>query len=139
MPRAVQQSGVLPYRVEGKRIRILLITSSSGKRWVIPKGMLEPNLTPWQSAGKEALEEAGVMGEVSKKPFGAFAYEKWQQTFEVEVYAMRVDTVLPTWDEMDYRDRKWLSPEKAANKLGDKGLRKLIGSLGRLKTSELPV
>ena len=53
------QSGVLPYRVEGGVMRVLLITSQGGRRWVIPKGIVEPGLSAVVSAAKEALEEAG--------------------------------------------------------------------------------
>ena len=38
----VEQSGVIPYRIMDGQIEVMLITSSGGKRWVIPKGLIEP-------------------------------------------------------------------------------------------------
>ena len=33
----IEQSGVIPYRIEDGQIEVMLITSSASKRWVIPK------------------------------------------------------------------------------------------------------
>ena len=63
-----RQSAVIPYRLREGRVEILLITSRKGKRWVVPKGILEPELTPAESAAKEAREEAGVSGRISAAP-----------------------------------------------------------------------
>jgi 8-oxo-dGTP pyrophosphatase MutT (NUDIX family) len=60
----VEQSGVIPYRIENGQIEVMVITSSTGKRWVIPKGLIEPDMTPQDSAAKEAWEEAGLLGKV---------------------------------------------------------------------------
>ena len=51
-----EQSAVLPYREDRKRLEFLLITSRRRKRWVIPKGVRELDMTPAASAAKEALE-----------------------------------------------------------------------------------
>jgi len=53
-----RQSSVIPYRFKHQRIEILLITSSSNKHWVVPKGIHEPGMSARSSAAKEALEEA---------------------------------------------------------------------------------
>ena len=45
-----RQSAVLPYRFSGGDLEVLLITSRKGKRWVFPKGIIEPGLTPQRSA-----------------------------------------------------------------------------------------
>ncbi len=57
------QSGVVPFRKKGKKkIEIFLITSVKKQRWIIPKGYVEFNLSAFESAKKEAIEEAGVLG-----------------------------------------------------------------------------
>ena len=80
------QSGVLPYRVEGGVMRVLLITSQGGRRWVIPKGIVEPGLSAVVSAAKEALEEAGIDGRVDPAPMGSYKRQKWGGTCSVEVF-----------------------------------------------------
>ena len=37
----IEQSGVIPYRIQEGKIEILLITSLKKKRWIIPKGIIE--------------------------------------------------------------------------------------------------
>jgi len=41
----IQQSAVIPYQIVDGEIEIMVITSSTGKRWVIPKGLVEPDMT----------------------------------------------------------------------------------------------
>ena len=72
-----QQSGVIPYKIENNELKVLLITSRKGKKWKIPKGIVEPALSPSDSAAKEAFEEAGILGKVDKAEIGSYKYFKW--------------------------------------------------------------
>src|SRR6185437_4781462 len=56
------------------RLEVLLVTSLTARRWILPKGWPEPNLTLAQSAAREALEEAGVVGEINTVPVGCYHY-----------------------------------------------------------------
>lgn len=49
-----RQSGVIPYRWQQEELQVLLITNRRNRRWVIPKGIVEPELSPAASAVKEA-------------------------------------------------------------------------------------
>ena len=60
------QYAALPYRFEGRQVRILLITSRQTRRWVIPKGWPMSGLKPQDVAATEAGEEAGVVGEIEQ-------------------------------------------------------------------------
>ena len=51
-----RQSAVLPYRMRDGDPEVLLISSRKGTRWVLPKGIVEPGLTPPESAAKESRE-----------------------------------------------------------------------------------
>jgi 8-oxo-dGTP pyrophosphatase MutT (NUDIX family) len=51
------------------RMEVLLIGSSKGTHWVIPKGIHEPGLSATESASHEALEEAGVKGVAIRAAF----------------------------------------------------------------------
>src|SRR5262249_35031825 len=124
-PRVIEQSAVIPYRLCDGTPEVLVITSSDGLRWVVPKGMIEPGMTPAESAGKEALEEAGVLGEVVAGPLGTYEYRKWGATCRVEVFLLRVDEVLDSWDEQ-FRTRVWLPVETAASRMTFPALAALV-------------
>ncbi len=123
-----QQSAVIPIRWRNGALEVLMITSRRKKRWVIPKGVKEPELSAADSAAKEALEEAGILGKVSTQPLGSYRYEKWGGTCEVQVFAMAVDTVLTDWEE-SYRDRQWLSLDEARQRVREKELKAILRSL----------
>ncbi len=121
-----QQSGVIPYRLVGGRVEILLITSVRRGRWIIPKGVVERHLSAPESASKEAWEEAGVSGEVSRKAVGAFEVEKWGGICTVTVYLLLVEEVADEWPESEVRKRKWMSFKEAAETVEDEALGEII-------------
>ena len=47
-------------RIDRATGRVCLVTASSGRRWIIPKGTLEPSQTGPECAAAEAWEEAGI-------------------------------------------------------------------------------
>ena len=57
-------------------LELLLITSRERGRWVIPKGNPIPFLLNYESAAREAFEEAGVEGGIATKPIGTYRYGK---------------------------------------------------------------
>ncbi|MBF0180994.1 MAG: NUDIX hydrolase [Magnetococcales bacterium] len=122
------QSAVIPVRGSGQELRILLITSRSGKRWVIPKGIIEPDLSPAESAAKEAMEEAGIAGEVRPEPIGRYQYDKWGGTCEARVFVMRVDEVREQWLE-SFRKRGWFTLEEALRRVQEDDLKKIMRRL----------
>jgi 8-oxo-dGTP pyrophosphatase MutT (NUDIX family) len=119
------QSAVIPYHVTKGKIRILVITNNKKSRWVIPKGIIEPDMSPAVSAAKEAEEEAGVTGEVSKISIGQYSYKKWGGECNVKVFLLRVEEVMDEWEE-DYRDREWVSVKEAAQRVREEELKALI-------------
>lgn len=124
------QSSVIPYRIRDGKPEILVIASSRKSHLVVPKGIDEPGLSPRASAAKEALEEAGVEGEVGETPLGIYTREKWGATCTVTVYPMKVTRVVPEaeWEER-HRGREWVSPEFASSNLKQKELRSLVMKL----------
>lgn len=125
-----RQSAVLPYRRTGEGLQILIIRSSSGRHWVVPKGIVEPGLSPAASAQKEAREEAGVEGRVARKPLGSFSYEKWGAPCEVTVFAMEIETVLDAslWAE-SHRTRQWVRAQDAGQRLHEPAYQDMIKRL----------
>ncbi|MGB5441695.1 MAG: histidine phosphatase family protein [Gammaproteobacteria bacterium] len=124
------QSAVIPYRVRDGKLEILVIASSKKNHLVVPKGIQEPGLTPRASAAREALEEAGIEGEVAAAALGSYSCEKWGATCTVAVYPMKVTRIIAEQDwEESHRGRKWMSPAKAAGRLKQAELGPLVKKL----------
>jgi len=121
-----RQSAVIPYRQGANGPEVLLVTSRKGKRWVLPKGVVEPELPPAVSAEKEALEEAGVRGAIDDQPLGTYQYRKWGGTCTVEVFAMAVEEEAPDWLEAATRKREWLTFDEARKRVDEEGLRQIF-------------
>lgn len=113
--KSYDQSSVIPIFAG----QVVLITSNRSRRWIVPKGLVEPDLTPQESAAQEALEEAGLLGSVSQEPVGFYEYEKWNGICHVTVYSMSVTEVLDDWDEKGWRDRALVSPSDALEWIED--------------------
>ena len=121
-----RQSGVVALRRRAGAAQVLLVTSARGKRWVIPKGIVEKGHSPARSAAKEAWEEAGVTGRIGRRLLGRYAYEKWQGVCRVLVYRLDVEAVHREWPEAHVRLRRWCSPRRAAALVGDPVLAAII-------------
>ncbi len=130
------QSGVIPYRRTKAGLEVLLITSIKKKKWVIPKGFIEFNLSPYESAKKEAIEEAGIIGANETIELGHFENNKSIGVCHVKVFAMEVIETLDDYREKARRQRKWFTLKEAAENVQPKQISEMILSLGsRLKGS----
>ncbi|MEH6725250.1 MAG: NUDIX hydrolase [Hyphomicrobiales bacterium] len=136
MPDGTQtQMAALPVRLsDNGDWRILMITSRDTGRWVLPKGwpMKGKNLS--QAAEQEALEEAGVIGKISKEPIGVYHYLKRIEggvdiPCEVVLYPMKVTKLLHRWPERNERKRKWFSAKGAAKRVMEDDLKELLVSI----------
>ncbi len=123
------QSAVIPYRREGGRLEVLLITSRKRKRWIVPKGIVDLGKTASESAVNEAYEEAGVRGQISAAPVGEYSYHKWGGTCMVQVFLLEVEEILEEWPEKQSRQRKWMTVEGAALAVEEEELRHLLLSI----------
>ena len=120
----VRQAAAIPIR-HGK---ICLITSSNGKRWIIPKGLIEQGQTAGEAALQESWEEAGLVGALQQEPVGSYLYEKLGRTYHVIVFAMSVTDVATNWPERHLRQRSWVTPEGLLERIDDPGLTDLLRS-----------
>jgi 8-oxo-dGTP pyrophosphatase MutT (NUDIX family) len=121
-----RQSAVIPYRRGPSGLEVLLVTSRMGSRWVLPKGVVELDLSPAASAVKEALEEAGVRGTIDDEPLGTYQYRKWGGTCTVQVFAMEVEEEVADWPEAGMRKRAWLTVDDARRRVDEEGLRQIF-------------
>jgi 8-oxo-dGTP pyrophosphatase MutT (NUDIX family) len=125
-----RQFAALPYR-DRHGLEILLLTSRDTRRWVIPKGWPMKGLPPHGAAACEAIEEAGVVGRVSKKPIGKFEYVKRLTDgaplqCSVDVFSLKVAKQLAVWPEREERTAHWFAPEEASELVDEPDLRALI-------------
>jgi len=123
------QSAVIPYRISKKGLEILLITSLKKKNWIVPKGYIEFNLTPFESAKKEAYEEAGVLGSNETLEVGSFKLEKPIGHCMIKVFTMEVYEVLEDYPEINDRKRKWFTPEEAVEAISIPEIAEMIKEL----------
>ena len=106
--------------------RVCLITSSSGKHWLVPKGHLEHGDKLLETARQEAWEEAGLIGHISPRPVGIYEYQKMGHVYRVVIFWMEVTKVQDHFPECRRRRRRWLSPEKALSYISYSPLRRIV-------------
>lgn len=127
------QFAALPYRMVDDKVQVMLVTSRTRKRWIVPKGWPEHGLTPAECAAKEAYEEGGVEGKAYDLCLGVYSYTKFTPDGDSfpclgMVYPLRVKKILKDYPEAGQRRRKWFSPKKAAGMIHEPELRKIVKS-----------
>jgi len=127
---AFDQVGVVPYRRHDDSLEVLLITSRTQGRWIVPKGNIEEDLGPRRSARMEALEEAGVEGPMASDPLGVYWHGDPPE-YRVRLYLMQVETEYATWPECDERTRRWMQLRIAQHTVDEKGIRLLLNEVAR--------
>lgn len=126
------QCGALCWRRKQGKLEVLLVTSRTRQRWIIPKGWPEAGLSPARSAEKEAWEEGGARGRAGKDCLGLFGYTKLGDgkipdvPVMVSVFPLRVTSLAKAWPEMKERRRRWFTPKRAAEKVQEVELRALL-------------
>lgn len=124
-------AGCIPFRYKNsndavsgkpeKTVEVLMINSQSGPGLLFPKGGWENDETVEEAALREALEEAGVRGEL--KDFLGYYYfrsKSLQDEFSPEglckaaMFPLLVTEELRSWPEQSTRQRSWLAIAEAA-------------------------
>ncbi|NLE59791.1 MAG: NUDIX hydrolase [Planctomycetes bacterium] len=135
------QAGAIPYRYDPSgRLEILLIRRLDKERWGIPKGLIDPGVTPRETARAEAIEEAGVVGTLSDQPVGFFSFnkKKWDAMVHVTVFLLRVTEIQAEYSEQYRREREWFPFNTAVETAGRKGLCELLLEVPKLIKEHLP-
>ena len=118
--KIINQAAAIPYRFKNGKIEILILTSRNKKKWIVPKVIIEQKQSAVLTALKETEEEAGVSCTVSRDIVGTYNYIKWGGRCRVKVFPLLVTEVFEKWDEMDFRERKWVKPKEAIKKVKPK-------------------
>ena len=130
-----RQAAALCWRESEFGLQVLLVTSTTTGRWVLPKGWVETGENQASAAAREAFEEAGVEGDSSCHALGQYRYLKRRKNgasreVVVEIFAMQVIAIHADWPEKQRR-RLWASPEAAARMVAEPDLALLIRRFAR--------
>src|SRR5262245_51464665 len=134
LPDPIKQAAVIARRGG----RVCLITSRGRKRWVFPKGCLEPGKSAGEIALQEAWEEAGIVGTLQREPVGSYLYEKAGNRYHVTVFLMQVTEVAEDWPEIEWRLRRWVRPRNVLPRLQELSLRKLFTKVLAAELTAVP-
>ncbi|WP_176082681.1 NUDIX hydrolase [Martelella sp. HB161492] len=132
------QIAALCFRLEKAGPEVLLITSRTTRRWIIPKGWPLYGTDGGGTALQEAWEEAGVKPRGGAPVrIGSYRYKKIVDgglpvPTIVDVYAIEVEKLLDNFPEMDQRKRQWMKPEAAAKAVDEEQLKAILMDLSGL-------
>ena len=127
---AGRQYAALPFRyLHG--LEVMLISSRETGRWVIPKGWPMKGRKPHAAAAREALQEAGLVGQIGKRSIGCYHYVKRLKNgapmvCTVEVFPLMVTRQRQRWREQNQRVVRWFPAEEAATMVEEPELQSLI-------------
>jgi len=116
------QVAAVCYRRNGHGLEFLLVNTNGGNKWTFPKGAPERGMSHSRAAEREALEEAGVRGQIEPRHFHLYLHSKgvfWKppgvREFVVKAFLMEVEqTASP---EEPLRNPTWFTAEDARKTL----------------------
>ncbi|MER9440424.1 NUDIX hydrolase [Mesorhizobium sp. M0340] len=127
----IRQVAAIPFRLnEHGDVEVMLVTSRTTRRFIVPKGWPMKGKSGRKAATIEAQEEAGVLGKTLKQPAGTYCY--WKRLanrfvrVDVVVYLLEVSEELADWEESKRRQRAWLAPADAAVLIDEPDLSTLV-------------
>ncbi|MER8392054.1 NUDIX hydrolase [Mesorhizobium sp. M1340] len=127
----IRQVAAIPFRLnEHGDVEVMLVTSRTTRRFIVPKGWPMKGKSGRKAATIEAQEEAGVLGKTLKQPAGTYCY--WKRLanrfvrVDVVVYLLEVTEELADWEESKRRQRAWLAPADAAVLIDEPDLSTLV-------------
>ncbi|MGX7874915.1 NUDIX hydrolase [Mesorhizobium sp. ORM6] len=130
----IRQVAAIPFRRDARGdIEVMLVTSRTTRRFIVPKGWPMKGKSGRRAATIEAQEEAGVLGKTLKQPAGTYSY--WKRLanrfvrVDVIVYLLEVTEELDDWQEAKRRQRAWLAPADAAMLIDEPDLSTLVKTL----------
>lgn len=130
------QVAAVCYRRTAFSFEFLLVNTSAGK-WTFPKGRISPWLSGSEAAAREALEEAGVRGQIQESCFAhyldvkrALGHDNRNGEILIAAYLLEVRS-LSSPHEAD-RNPTWFQPEEAKQKLAEQRAGKYSRELGRI-------
>lgn len=128
-----QQYAALCFRYtgSGEEVEILVVTSRTSARWIIPRGWPMKRKKPHEAAAIEAWEEAGARGRVRKDAVGRYTYLKMLDNGDVVPCVVDVFQIEITGEETSFKERgerllEWVRPDEAARRVREIELKSLL-------------
>ena len=109
---SLTHAGAVVFRKQGPQVLYLVVSSSDGRNWVLPKGHIDPGETPDTTALRELQEEAGVLGEIVA-PLSTHQFKKDNADARVQYFLVRETG---SGEATEQRTLRW-EDEKAALQL----------------------
>ena len=106
-------AGCVVFRNDGDRVRFLVISSSTGEHWVLPKGHIDPGEAPEMTALRELAEETGVLGEIIR-PLSIQSFEMNGREVVIQYFLVRMTG---TQEAVENRELLWEELHNAREKL----------------------
>lgn len=127
----IAQAGAIVFRVDDGIVRVLLVRSKKDPRlWVLPKGHIDVGEPPAVAALREAFEEGGVAGLVLGPAGPALTFRSGDEMVAVEYFVVQLTSELPS---PEGREKAWLVPEDAEERLPFEKTRQLLRAALRVK------
>lgn len=127
------QVAALCYRIRSDLPEVLMITSLTTKRWILPKGWPKDGFDAEGTALEEAWEEAGIRPKPDAVPryVGRYRYAKRLRgglpvATDVDVYAIEVESLKDSYPEAERRERRWMTPDEAADLVAEPQLKSIL-------------
>jgi 8-oxo-dGTP pyrophosphatase MutT (NUDIX family) len=113
------QFGAVPWRLEGGRLELLLVTGRKSGKWSVPKGWPAGGEMPADAAAREAWEEAGATGLITPSCLGIYtcarkSVRRMRFPCVVALFPLEVLRLEAVWPEQGQRQRRWATTEEAA-------------------------
>jgi 8-oxo-dGTP pyrophosphatase MutT (NUDIX family) len=122
----VSQAGAVVFRTDGGSVRILLVRSRKNPAvWVFPKGHLEARESHVEAALREAEEEAGILGTALGLAGPTLRFQSGDESVAVKYYLVHLTADA---DSPEGREKVWLSPDEALERLDFQSARDLLRS-----------
>lgn len=103
MTKSLTHAGCVVFRGAGTESQYLVVSSSDGLNWVLPKGHIDPGETPEIAAVRELAEEAGVVGEIVER-LSIQHYQRGTKDVAIEYFLLRESGTTAAIEE---RVKRW--------------------------------
>ncbi|MCK5697224.1 MAG: NUDIX hydrolase [Gammaproteobacteria bacterium] len=104
--------GAFPFLIKKGKLYIMIVSSTSGKSWILPKGHPEDKLKHSQVAALESYEEAGIKGLIFNRKLGK-EFKQKKEALNLLIYPLLITKILNKWQEESIRKRQLVTINKA--------------------------
>ncbi|MFQ5762180.1 MAG: NUDIX hydrolase [Candidatus Bathyarchaeia archaeon] len=146
MVRTVRQisSGGIVFRFQNGRPMVTLVSRLGGRVWCLPKGLVEKNETPEETAVRETKEETGLDGRLLEKigeiQYWYYAREDRARIFKtVHFYLLQFQGGNEEFHDSEVDQVRWYPVEEASQKLTYKNERDIMGKAIPLITEKYAI